>query len=62
MHDLRTLARMLGGEIAGRDKVLCPGPGHSRRDRSLQVTLQANAPEGFIVHSFAGDNWLQCRD
>ena len=62
MTDARTLARLLGGDLAGRDKVLCPGPGHSPRDRSLQVTLSADAPDGFLVHSFAGDDWRACRD
>jgi putative DNA primase/helicase len=59
--DVCTLARLLDGDIAGRAKVLCPGPGHSRRDRSLQVTL-TNDDDGFLVHSFAGDDWRDCRD
>ncbi|WP_432346607.1 toprim domain-containing protein [Shinella yambaruensis] len=53
------LAKMLGGEVAGRDRVLCPGPGHSSKDRSLSVTLSG---EDFIVHSFAGDDWQSCKD
>lgn len=61
MHDLRIMARLLGGEVAGR-KILCPGPAHSPRDRSLQVTLSPDAPDGFLVHSFAGDHWQDCRD
>ena len=60
--DIRTLARLLDGDVAGRAKVLCPGPGHSRRDRSLQVTLSDDHDDGFIVHSFAGDDWRDCRD
>jgi putative DNA primase/helicase len=59
--DLRALAHALGGDVVGR-KVLCPGPGHSPRDRSLQVTLTPDAPEGFLAHSFAGDPWQDCRD
>jgi putative DNA primase/helicase len=55
------LARALGGEAYG-DKVLAPGPGHSDRDRSLAVTLDPDTPEGFLVHSFAGDDWRACRD
>ena len=47
---LREVARRLGGTIAGR-QVLCPGPGHSPRDRSLSVML--NGDGGYIVHSFA---------
>jgi hypothetical protein len=60
--DTRTLAHLLDGDVAGRAKVLCPGPGHSRRDRSLQVTLIDDADDGFLVHSFAGDDWRDCRD
>jgi putative DNA primase/helicase len=59
MIDLRQAARALGGDIAGRDQVLCPGPGHSPRDRSLAVRFVA---DGFIVHSHANDDWQACRD
>ena len=61
-HDLRPMARLLGGEVVGRNILLCPGPGHSPKDRSLQVTLDARAPDGIVVHSFAGDHWQDCRD
>ena len=40
-------ARALGGEVAGRDAVLCPGPGHSAHDRSLAVKFDPAAPDGF---------------
>ena len=60
--DTRMLARLLDGDVAGRTKVLCPGPGHSRRDRSLQVTLTDDHDDGFLVHSFAKDDWRDCRD
>jgi putative DNA primase/helicase len=60
--NVKALARLLGGEVAGRDRLLCPGPGHSLRDRSLQITLNGDAPDGFLVHSFAGDHWRDCRD
>ena len=59
--DIRSAARLLGGEIVGR-KLLCPGPGHSRTDRSLAVTFSDSAPDGFSVHSFAGDDWQSCKD
>jgi hypothetical protein len=58
----RELARVLGGHVAGDQKVLAPGPGHSPKDRSLQVTLSASSPEGLLVHSFCGDDWKLCRD
>jgi hypothetical protein len=39
---VRELARILGGEAHGRH-VYCPGPGHSRRDRSLSIPLDPHA-------------------
>src|SRR5215213_8094017 len=61
MMDLRSIARALGGEVVGR-QVLCPGPGHSPRDRSLSVRLEPRAPGGILVHSFANDDALTCKD
>jgi putative DNA primase/helicase len=60
--DLRLLARILGGDFAGHDTILCPGPGHSPRDRSLAVRFEASAPDGFIIYSHCGDDWKDCRD
>src|SRR5438105_3908451 len=60
MTALQQLARDLGGTVAGAS-VLCPGPGHSLRDRSLSVTLSASDEDGFIVFSHAGDGWRACR-
>lgn len=59
--DLRAIARALGGEICG-NQVLAPGPGHSPKDRSLSIKLDPAAHEGFIVHSFAGDPPIECKD
>ena len=60
MTDLRTLQQALGGEIVNGRQLLCPGPGHSPRDRSLAVFL---TPDGDIkVHSHAGDDWATCKD
>lgn len=53
------LAKQLGGDVAGRDRVLCPGPGHSSKDRSLSVIVVG---DGYLVHSFAADDWKDCRD
>ena len=61
MIDLQTLRRTLGGEVNGSG-LLCPGPGHSTADRSLSVKLDSSAPDGFFVHSFAGDDPIVCRD
>ena len=58
---LHQAARALGGEIVGA-QIVAPGPGHSPRDRSLRVAISASSPQGFIAHSFAGDDWQTCRD
>jgi hypothetical protein len=56
------LAAALGGEASG-DEVRAPGPGHkSPDDRSLSVRVGPDLPDGFITHSFAGDDPLKCRD
>ena len=61
MMDLRTAARALGGEVSGRG-IVCPGPGHSARDRSLSVLFSPSAPGCFIVRSHAGDDDLAAKD
>ncbi len=58
--DPHSVARALGGSVFGRN-VVAPGPGHSRADRSLSIKLDPAAPDGFIVHSFAGDSPAECR-
>lgn len=55
------MARLLGGVVAGRDRVLAPGPGHSRADRSMSIKVDARAPGGFVVVSFANDDWRDCK-
>jgi hypothetical protein len=60
--DARSLAIALGGEVSSTDRILCPGPGHSPRDRSLSVRLDPCAPDGFLVHSFSSDDFGVCRD
>jgi putative DNA primase/helicase len=62
MMDTRQAARLLGGEVCGRDQIVCPGPGHSHRDRSLSVRFVASARDGFIVHSFSCDDPIVARD
>jgi RecA-family ATPase len=59
--NLQSIARALGGEVRG-GQVLAPGPGHSAKDRSLSVKLDAGAPDGFVVNSFANDDPIQCKD
>ncbi|TIP28501.1 MAG: virulence-associated protein E [Mesorhizobium sp.] len=60
--NVQSAAQALGGDVAGRGSVLCPGPGHSPRDRSLSVTFDDNAPDGFITFSHANDDFAACRD
>lgn len=58
---LQQLAVALGGEISG-NQILAPGPNHTPKDRSLSVRLSDSAPDGFVVHSFTGDDPLACKD
>jgi hypothetical protein len=55
------IAAALGGEARG-DTVLAPGPGHRPIDRSLSVRIDEQAPGGFLVHSFANDDTIVCKD
>ena len=55
------IACALAGDVYG-NQVLAPGPGHSPKDRSLSVKLIASAPDGLLVHSFAGDDPIVCKD
>jgi hypothetical protein len=58
---LQSVAQALGG-VVHNGQVLAPGPGHSPKDRSLSVKLDPAAPDGFVVHSFAGDDDLKAKD
>ena len=62
MMSVRKVAAALGGQVAGPNTVLAPGPGHSKDDRSLAVKLVPSAPDGFVLFSHAGDDWRECRD
>lgn len=59
--DATSIARALNGKVR-QGRVYAPGPGHSLKDKSLVVYLDATAPEGFRVHSFAADDWRECLD
>ena len=58
LPSIAKIAELLGGEVRG-DHVHAPGPGHSAGDRSLSVLLDASAPDGFVVHCFAGDDAIR---
>ena len=45
---LRELARALAGDVVG-GRVCCPGPNHSRSDRSLAVRPAPSMPDGIVV-------------
>lgn len=61
MLTLNEIAMALGGNISRRG-VVCPGPGHSAKDRSLSVLPSTSSPDGFVVFSHSGDDWQACRD
>jgi 5S rRNA maturation endonuclease (ribonuclease M5) len=61
LPSIAKIAELLGGDAQG-GQVLCPGPGHSAADRSLSVKLDKDDAEGFVVHSFARDDFKACRD
>jgi putative DNA primase/helicase len=57
----KEIANRMGGEVRG-DSALVPGPGHSRADRSLSIKPDPAARNGYVLHSFAGDDFAKCRD
>jgi RecA-family ATPase len=64
MIDVQAAAQALGGEVSGTARVLCPGPGHSPKDRSLSVNFAPESAElDFVVKSFSpADDPIVCRD
>jgi hypothetical protein len=60
-YTLKEAAVKLGGHVSGAE-ILCPGPGHSAKDRSLAVKPDVAAKSGFLVYSHSGDDPLVCRD
>jgi hypothetical protein len=62
MLDPHLIALILGGKVTSKTGVMVPGPGHSRSDRSLSIKIDPVARDGFVVHSFAGDSPIECRD
>jgi hypothetical protein len=55
------IAEALGGDVTN-GQALVPDPGHSAADRSLSIKCDNGAPDGFVVHSFAGDDPIKCRE
>jgi putative DNA primase/helicase len=50
---LQDIAFKLGGHVE-RGHVRAPGPGQSKTNRSMKVTVGSQYPDGFIVKWFAG--------
>ena len=57
---LNELAKLLHGDWNG-DWLNISGPGHKKKDRSLGILFNPKAPDGFRVHSLAGDDPVECR-
>jgi putative DNA primase/helicase len=55
----REIVKALGGDWHG-DYGTAPGPGHSARDRSLQISENPNGEP--TVYSHAGDDWKAIKD
>jgi predicted P-loop ATPase len=60
--NVHRIVAAVGGEITGPDTCNVPGPGHSAKDKSLSIKIDPAAPDGFLVHSHAGDNAIECKD
>lgn len=57
---LQQIAKALCGTVNG-EWINLRGPGHGSQDRSLGIKFDEGAPDGFRVHSLAGDDLGVCR-
>lgn len=58
------LAAVLGGDVSGNN-VTAPGPNNhdKRRDRSMSILVDPDAPDGFLVKSHSSKNTdIECKD
>jgi hypothetical protein len=55
--NLASIARALGGEVSA-DQVRCPGPNHSKADRSLSIRIGRDGK--LVHHGFSGDSFEAC--
>jgi putative DNA primase/helicase len=60
-RDVQADAGLLHGEAHGTS-ILCPGPNHSRSDRSLSLHRSVKSPIGYWLKSFSGDSFERCSD
>ena len=62
MSYAQSIVKHLGGEWFPRHNYgLAPGPGHSKRDRSLKISPHATDGDDVVVHSFTGDDVLELK-
>ena len=60
--DPQAVARALGGQATGYN-VRAPAPNEGPQGRSLSITLDPNAPDGFRLHNhYDASDWRSCRD
>ncbi len=57
----RDVVRHLGGDWLGHYG-LAPGPGHSKKDRSLKIKPHPSDNGDIILYSFAGEDWRDLKD
>src|SRR5208282_4346909 len=57
----RDVTRHLGGDWLGHYG-LAPGPGHSKKDRSLKIKPHPSDTGEIVLYSFAGDGWKDLKD
>ncbi len=55
------VVRYLGGDWHGHYG-LAPGPGHSKRDRSLSIKPHSSDDGDIILYSHAGEDWRELKD
>lgn len=58
------VAAVLGGDVNGNN-VTAPGPNNhdKRKDRSMSITIDPNAPDGFLVYSHSEKNTdMECKE
>lgn len=55
----KELAKLLGARTRG-EWLNIRGPGHSKNDHSLGIIIDPSVPDGFRVHSLAGDDRKTC--
>lgn len=61
MVDPRAIAAAMGGEVHG-NSVHFPTPGHGQSDRGTVATVDPDAPDGLLVHSFNGGDPVAIKD